>query len=121
MCVGKAVDNLLPSPQPYAPGALKNWIPSAGEALDPHYMRTSGYEGKAEKRHDSIGVHQPEIPDPPPPIPLPQSSQTPDTGSLKRRNNTGGFATPSGSTLLTGPSGITRAQLNLGAASLLGS
>jgi len=122
MCLGKTVDKAFGGlAQPYAPGKLKNYVPSLGESIDPHYARTSGYEGKAEDRHTELGVHKPEIPDPPPPIAPPQLAKEADTSPLKRRNNSGGFATPGGSTLLTGPSGITRAQLNLGGASLLGS
>lgn len=121
LAVGKTIDKALGGlAQPYAPGALKNYVPSLGESLDPHYFRTSGNDGKANKRHEQLGVHQPDIPDPPPPIAPPQLAKAPDTSPLKRRNDQGGFATPSGSTLLTGPSGISRAQLNLGGASLLG-
>lgn len=121
MCLGKTVDNALGGlAQPYAPGKLKNYVPSVGESLDLHYARTSGLDGKAEARHKQLGVHQPDIPDPPAPIAPPQGAQAPDTSPLTRRNDQGGFATPGGSTLLTGPSGISRAQLNLGGASLLG-
>lgn len=63
----------------------------------------------------------PDIPDPPPPPPPPQAAKAPDTAPLKKRNaDSGGMALPGGSTLLTGPSGITNAQLNLGTSSLLG-
>lgn len=121
MCIGEAVDKALPDKiaQPYAPKQLRDWVPSLGESLDPHYMRTSGKDGKAERRHQAIGTHQ-EPPPPPPGLPArPQGARTPDTTPLRRRNN-GGTALPSGSTMLTGPSGVATAQLNLGASSLLG-
>lgn len=57
----------------------------------------------------------------PPLPPPPQAPSSPDTAPLSRRNAVGAsFAVPSGSTLLSGPSGITAAQLNLGGQSLLG-
>jgi hypothetical protein len=61
---------------------------------------------------------KPNIPDPPAPVAPPQAATNPDTTPLKRRNDSS-FAS-GGETLLTGPSGISRAQLNLGGASLLG-
>lgn len=62
-----------------------------------------------------------DIPAPPPPPPPPQAAKQPDTTPLKRRNSgTGGIALPGGSTMLTGPSGITNSQLTLGSSSLLG-
>lgn len=62
------------------------------------------------------------IPTPPPPPPPPQAAKAPDTTPLKRRNgsNSGGVAIPAGSTMLTGTTGVTNAQLNLGSSSLLG-
>lgn len=45
----------------------------------------------------------------------------PDTAPLTRRNSSGGgIAVPSGSTMLSGPSGVTNAQMNLGSQTLLG-
>jgi hypothetical protein len=120
MClgIGSAVDKALGKiAQPYAPGKLKKYVPTVGESIDPHYFRTND---KAEERHKEVGVHKPDIPDPPPPTPIPQSAKTPSTMPLKRRNADGGFALPGGSTVLTGPSGIALSQLNLGGASLLG-
>ncbi len=62
-----------------------------------------------------------DIPNAPPPPPPPQAAKAPDTTPLKRRNAGGsGVSMPTGSTMLTGSSGITTAQLNLGASSLLG-
>lgn len=63
-----------------------------------------------------------DIPDPPPPPPPPQAAKAPDTAPLKRRNasGSGGVALPAGSTMMSGPSGITNAQLNLGQSTLLG-
>lgn len=62
------------------------------------------------------------VPDPEPTPPPPQAAKAPDTSPLKRRNasGAGGIAMPSGSTLLSGPSGVTNAQLSLGGQSLLG-
>jgi hypothetical protein len=85
--------------------------------VDPHHFRTND---KAEKRHKALGIHRPGIPDPPPPPKIPQSAKAPSTMPLKRRNTDGGFATPGGSTVLTGPSGIQLSQMNLGSASALG-
>lgn len=60
-------------------------------------------------------------PNPPPLPPPPQAAKAPDTTPLTRRNSGGGgLATPAGSTMLTGPSGIAAAQLNLGGVTLLG-
>lgn len=63
-----------------------------------------------------------DIPAAPPPPPPPQAAKAPDTAPLKRRNNAGagGIAVPAGSTLLSGPSGVTNAQMNLGSQTLLG-
>jgi hypothetical protein len=62
-----------------------------------------------------------DIPNAPAPPPPPQAAKAPDTAPLKRRNTGGsGFAPAQGSTMLTGATGITTAQLNLGASSLLG-
>lgn len=62
-----------------------------------------------------------DIPDPPAPPPPPQAAKQPDTAPLKKRNaGDSGMALPGASTLLTGPSGITNAQLNLGTSTLLG-
>lgn len=122
MCVGKTVDKILPdSLQPQnAPGSPKSaakYVPTLGESLDPHYFRTNS---KAEERHKKLGISQPDIPDPPPPTPIPQSARTPNTMPLRRRNADGGFAMPNGSTVLTGPSGVSMASMNLGTASKLG-
>lgn len=61
-------------------------------------------------------------PDIPPPVAPPQPAKAPDTTPLKRRNTTtgAGIAIPGGSTMLTGPSGVTNAQYNLGSSTLLG-
>lgn len=66
-----------------------------------------------------LGASVPKAEDPPPP---PQAAKAPDTAPLRRRNasGSGGIATPAGSTLLSGPSGIANAQLNLGGQTLLG-
>lgn len=117
LAIGKTVDKALGSlAQPYAPGKLKNYVPSLGESLDPHYFRTND---KAEARHKELGVHKPGIPDPPPPPAMPQAAKAPNTLPLKRRNE-GGAALPGGSTVLTSPSGIQMSQLNLGGVSALG-
>ncbi len=111
MCLGKAVDK-LPGAKP--PGSDNEWIPTVGESVDPHYMRTNA---KAEERHKKVGYHQ-EMPEPPPPPTMPQGAKAPDTAPLRRRNRNAG---PAGTdTMLTGPSGVTQAQLNLGASTLLG-
>ena len=60
------------------------------------------------------------LPDPPPPPKMPQMAKAPNTMPLKRRNTAGDFASPNGSTALTGPSGSEMAQMNLGAATALG-
>lgn len=61
------------------------------------------------------------IPPAPPPPPAPQAPKAPDTAPLKRRSSSGGgVAVPAGSTLLSGTSGITAAQMNLGSQTLLG-
>lgn len=125
MCVGQAVDKLLPDnlqpgKAPGSPKSLEKFVPTLGESLDPHYFRTNS---KAEERHKKVGVHKydtGDIPDPPPPIPIPQSAKAPNTLPLRRRNSDGGFAMPNGSTALTGPSGVAMASMNLGSASKLG-
>lgn len=49
---------------------------------------------------------KPKAPKLPPPPPPPQEVQAPDAINKKRRNqNSGGFASVPGSTLLTGPAG----------------
>jgi hypothetical protein len=112
MCLGENVDK-LPGAKP--PGSKSKWVPTVGESVDPHYMRTNS---KAEERHKQIGVHAAEPP-PPPATPVrPQGAKAPNTQPLKRRNNAGGPAYSE--TMLTGPSGVTQAQLNLGASTLLG-
>lgn len=119
MCtgIGNAIDKLPGAKsQPFRNSKLGNWIPTLGESVDPHYARTNE---NAEARHKQLGVHNPGIPDPPPPQAPPQSAKAPSTTPLRRRNN-GGIAMPGGSTMLTGPSGVSNAQLNLGASSLLG-
>lgn len=62
------------------------------------------------------------MPDPLPPTAPPQAAKAPETAPLKRRNGTAGtgISMPSGSTMLTGTSGIDSAMLNLGANTLLG-
>lgn len=63
----------------------------------------------------------PKMPDMPQLPAPPQAPKAPDTAPLKRRtNNSGGVAVPAGSTLLSGPSGVTNAQMNLGGQTLLG-
>lgn len=117
LAIGKTADKALGSlAQPYAPGKLKNYVPTLGESIDPHYFRTNS---KAEARHEQLGAHTPGIPDPPPPPAAPQGAKTPNTLPIKRRNE-GGAALPGGSTVLTGPSGVQRSQLNLGSAVALG-
>lgn len=72
----------------------------------------------AKKGADAL---TPDIPAPPALPVLPQSERAPDTTPLRRRNTgAGGFAPPAGSTLLTGPSGVSASSLNLGGSSLLG-
>ncbi|GEM_PF-3248474 len=62
-----------------------------------------------------------DIPAAPPPPPPPQAAKAPDTAPLKRRNaGAGGIAVPAGSTMLSGPSGVTSSQLSLGGQTLLG-
>ena len=63
-----------------------------------------------------------DIPPPAKNAPPPQAAKLPDTAPLKRRNAgaTGSLAAPTGSTLLTGPSGITAGQQSIGSSSLLG-
>lgn len=120
MCfsLGKTVDKALGSiAQPYAPKALKNYVPSLGESIDPHYFRTNA---KAEERHQELGLRPPEIPDPPPPPASPQSAKSPNTLPLKRRNANGGPALPGGGTVLTGPSGVPYSAMNLGTSTALG-
>lgn len=70
------------------------------------------------KWHKSVLA--PDLPPPPEPVKPPQGAKQPDTAPLKRRNTSGGLAVPAGSTLLTGPNGISTAQLNLGSQALLG-
>jgi hypothetical protein len=118
MCLGKAVDKLPGAKsQPFRNSKLGSWIPTLGESVDPHYFRTSE---NAEKRHKALGVHKEEPPPPPPTPDRPQGAKAPDTTPLRRRNGAGGATLPGGSTMLTGPSGVSNAQLNLGASSLLG-
>lgn len=62
---------------------------------------------------------RPKIPDPVAPPAPPQQAKAPNTAPLRRRN-AGGVAVPAGSTLLSGPSGISAGQLNLGMGTLLG-
>ena len=62
----------------------------------------------------------PEIDKPAQPPKPPQAAKMPDTTPLKKRNSVGGLAMPGGSTLLTGPSGISSGSLSLGSSSLLG-
>lgn len=62
-----------------------------------------------------------DIPDPAPPPPPPQAAKAPDTAPLKKRNASGaGVALPTGSTMMTGPSGVSSSQLSLGGTTLLG-
>jgi hypothetical protein len=112
MCLGEAVDK-LPGAKP--PGTNSKWVPTVGESVDPHYMRTNA---KAEERHKQIGVHKPGIPDPPAPPKAPQAAKAPSTTPLKKRNQFGGFA--GSETMLTGSNGVDPATLNLGTSSLLG-
>jgi hypothetical protein len=113
MCVGGKVDSALGSlAQPYAPGKLKNYVPSLGESLDPHYFRTND---KGEARHRALGVHQ-GIDMPPPPPEL-QDGKTPDMAALTKQRKA--FAKVNGGTLLTSPSGVSITQQNLGS-TLLG-
>lgn len=83
-------------------------------------LGTTGFLGltAGKKAVDSL---IPDIPAPPKLPELPQAAQAPDTSPLRRRNQSGGgFAPPAGSTLLTGPSGVSSGMLNLGSSSLLG-
>lgn len=65
-----------------------------------------------------LGTNIPPAPSPPP---APQAPKAPDTAPLRRRAASGGgIAVPAGSTLLSGPSGINGAQMNLGSQTLLG-
>ena len=96
---------------------IKDFVPNTfREVVDPHYFRTNS---AAERRHRRVGIHRDGIPDPPPPPAPPQAARQPDTAPLRRRN-AGGIAVPAGSTVLSGPSGVTQAQMNLGSATLLG-
>lgn len=65
---------------------------------------------------------QPSAPKPPPPPPPPpQASKAPEPETFKRKNQKGTNSAMGGEgTLLTGPSGIDNAQLNLGKNTLLG-
>ncbi len=114
MCtgVGKAIDK-LPGANPL--GDSNPWIPTAGEVIDTHYLRTNS---RAEEKHKKLGVHKPGIPDAPKPPAPPQGAKAPDTTPLKRRNASAGFA--GSETMLTGNAGVNRAQMNLGSSSLLG-
>jgi hypothetical protein len=67
-----------------------------------------------------LGLGGNKTPSPPQLPPLPQGAKMPDTAPLAKRNNGGGPAIPAGSTLLTGPSGISNSSLIIGASSLLG-
>ena len=118
MCIGETIDKLPgATKQPLRNSSVGSFIPTLGGSLDPHYFRTNS---QAEERHKKVGVHQ-EAPPPPPPLPdRPQGARQADTTPLRRRNGANGVALPGGSTMLTGPSGVTNAQLNLGASSLLG-
>lgn len=70
-----------------------------------------------KKKLDPFDIFQkPTIPAPPD-VTRPQSAKQPDTQPLHRRNQSGGPA--SSDTLLTGPSGISVAQLRLGGSTLL--
>lgn len=95
---------------------VKLFTPTVRESLDPHAFRTSS---RGEERHRRLGLHKdtPKPPDPPAP---PQAPKAPDTQPLRRRNTNGGFAVPAGSTMLSGPSGVSSAQMNLGSSTLLG-
>ena len=66
-----------------------------------------------------LGSLTPKIPNPAAPPKPPQQAKMPNTAPLQRRSS-GGIAIPSGSTLLSGPSGISAGQLNLGTGTLLG-
>lgn len=114
MCLSKSTD-IVDTLNLYSPN--KGVAGKFNSIANPAGYLTHKYSGLDEKADATLN---PKIPDPPAPIPPPQAAKAPDTTPLKRRNDQGGFATPGGSTLLTGPSGITRAQLNLGGASLLG-
>lgn len=63
-----------------------------------------------------------DVPTPPPPPPPPQAAKAPDTTPLRRRSTSaaGGIAVPAGSTMLSGPSGVSNAQMSLGSQTLLG-
>lgn len=68
-----------------------------------------------------LGLGGNKTPSPPQLPPLPQGAKMPYTSPLTKRNtNGGGPATPAGSTLLTGPSGIAQSSLLIGSSSLLG-
>jgi len=114
MCVGKTVDNALgKAAQPFAPGKLKNYVPTLGESADPHYFRTNE---KADARHEELGVGQPDIPDPVTPPDM-QEAKAPDSTLLTR--NRKAYGKNAGGTLLTGPSGVSRVSTAFGS-TLLG-
>lgn len=95
---------------------MKTLVPSNfQEAVDPHKYRT----GKnSHERHVKLGL-APNIPEPQAPTPPPQAPRAPDTTPLSRRKGGGaGMAVPYGSTMLSGPGGVT--NYSLGGGTLLG-
>lgn len=116
MCVG--------TPSWSDAGSGRYGAPSIRSTLSPGYgLRDISHTVQGKPRDGKNFVTdglRPDIPDPPaPPLP-PQSPKAPDIAPLKRRSGGAGFAVPAGSTLLSGPSGVTAAQMNLGTATLLG-
>lgn len=98
-------------------------MPSVKATLSPGvWARQFEEDERGIKRtdgHPVLTAMKPKIPDPVAPPAPPQQAKAPNTAPLRRRN-AGGVAVPSGSTLLSGPSGIAASQLNLGSQTLLG-
>lgn len=107
MCLGNAVDKLPgATSQPLRNSSAGAFIPTLGESLDPHYMRTNS---NAEARHEKVGVHKYDAGDAPEPPKMPtppQAVKAPTPAYLTRRNKDGGGMGGAGSTLLTSPSGL---------------
>lgn len=114
MCIGKSVDQLPgATQQPLRNTSVGSYVPTLGESVDGHYFRTNS---NAEKRHEQLGVHAPEMPTPNTPPEL-QESKTPDRDLTRNRK---AFNDLNSGTLLTGPSGVSKNALTVGKTTLLG-
>ena len=98
--------------------------PSIKATLSPGYglqdMANVAQDKPRDNRNFVLEGLRPDIPEVPAPPAPPQAPKAPNTSPLRRRNAGAGFAIPAGSTVLSGPSGVTQAQMNLGSATLLG-